>query len=327
MDDVRVESLRDIDLTANVDQYVTHCPNCRMLGKRNDDYKLSVSLEKNVFHCYRCGWSGRADQLLQGYVNGSALLRYKLDSIDTKQRARYTSSSGLLIQAELIDFDNVAIKIDRSFVNAVEYLKSRHITFEEIQKYDIRIGQGRYRGRIVVPTFDLNNNVVYLVARDYVSENPEAKYINPQGSHKSFAVWNIQNVPVNGKVIVTEGVFSGIAANRNTPEDVTAISIFGKALADTQARIIASKKPIEVSFSFDGDVSLNEIRNNYQILRKYYNGKVTLIKLINEEDPDNMKPETYLDRYQKRTKFRYLSMPSFKSCNKIKQSEVCKIFV
>lgn len=316
MDDVRVESLREIDLTANIDQYVTHCPNCRMLGKRNDDYKLSISLEKNVFHCYRCGWSGHADQLLKGYVNSGALLRYKLDNIDTKQRIKYTSPSGLLIQAELIDLDNISVKIDRSFVNAVEYLRARNVTFEEIKKYDIRIGQGRYKGRIIVPTFDLNNNVVYLVARDYVSENPEAKYINPQGSHKSFAVWNIQNVPCNGKVIITEGVFSGIAANRNSPEDVTAVSIFGKVLADTQARIIASKNPVEVSLCFDGDVSRDEIINNYKTLRKFYNGKVTVIKLNGDEDPDNMKPDSYLDRYKKRIDYRHFLSTFFKTFNK-----------
>ena len=320
MDDVRVESLRDVSLTSNVDQYVTHCPNCKMLGKRYDDYKLSLSLEKNVFHCYRCGWSGRVDQLLQGYVNGGALLRYKLDNIDTKQRIKYTSPSGLLIQAELVDLDNISVKIDRSFVNAVEYLRSRNITFEEIKKYDIRIGQGRYRGRIIVPTFDLNNNVVYLVARDYVSENPEAKYINPQGSHKSFAVWNIQNVSTNGKVIITEGVFSGIAANRNTPEDVTAVSIFGKVLADSQARIIASKNPTEISFSFDGDVSRAEIINNYKTLRKFYNGTVTIIKLNGDEDPDNMKPDSYSDRYKKRIEYRHFLKLYFKSFNKITQS-------
>ena len=52
------------------------------------------------------------DQLLQGYVNGGALLRYKLDNIDTKQRIKYTSPSGLLIQAELIDLIVTEIKED-----------------------------------------------------------------------------------------------------------------------------------------------------------------------------------------------------------------------
>lgn len=320
MDDIKVESLRDIDLFSKNGQYVTHCPNCRMLGKRNNDYKLSISLEKNVFHCYRCGWSGRVDNLLKGYVDSGALLRYKLDALDGINRKRYKANNGTLIQAELIDFDNITVPIDRSFINAVEYLKSRNISFEEIGKYNIRIGKGRYRGRIVVPTFDTNNNVVYCVARDYVSKEPEAKYINPQGSHKSFAVWNIQNVKPEGKVVITEGVFSGIAANRNTPEDATAVSVFGKVISDSQAKLIASKNPVEISMSFDGDVSNDEVYENYKTLRKYYNGVVSVIQLTGEEDPDNMKPAAYSDRYKNRKKYNKLIIPTGKITNKLKLS-------
>ena len=320
MSDKKVESLKEIDLYSTVDQYVTHCPNCKMLGKRNDDYKLSISLEKNVYHCYRCGWSGRVDQLLKGYTDSGSLLRYRLDAMDGVQKKKYEASNGLLIQTELIDFDNISVPIDRSFINAVEYLKSRRISFEEIQKYNIRIGKGRYKGRIIVPTYDTKNNVVYVVARDYVSASPQAKYINPSGSHKSFAVWNIQNVKDNKKVVITEGVFSGIAANRNTPEDVVAVSVFGKDLSDSQAKLIASKNPSEISLSFDGDVSSDEILKNYKTIRKYYPGAIFLIQLNGEEDPDSIAPEIYFDRYQNRKKYNYIFLPKNKNCNKIKHS-------
>lgn len=320
MSDIKVESLSDINLMSSNGQYVTHCPNCRSLGKRCNDYKLSISLEKNVYHCYRCGWSGRADQLLKGYVDSGALLRYKLDNIDGITKKKYKGGAGTLIQTELIDFDNITIPIDRSFINAVEYLKDRHITFDEIDRYNIRIGVGRYKGRIVVPTFDTNNNVVYCVARDYVSENPEAKYINPQGSHKSFAVWNIQEVKQRGKVVITEGVFSGIAANRNTPDDVTAVSVFGKVLSDSQAKLLASKNPVEISMSFDGDVSSDEVMENYKTLRKYYNGVVSIIQLNGDEDPDNMKPDLYSERYKNRKVYNKLIIPASKIAKRIRLS-------
>lgn len=315
MSDVRVESLRDIDLKSDVGQYVTHCPNCQRLGKRNDDYKLSISVEKNVFHCYRCNWSGRVDQLLNGYVDKGSLLRYRMNSIDNS--IKYKSSGGTLIQTELIDFNNISFPIDKSFINAVEYLRKRNMTFEEIKKYDIRIGKDRYRGRIVIPTYDLNGNVVYVTARDYVNKDPESKYINPPGSHKSFAVWNIQEVKNNSIVIITEGVFSGIAANRNTPESVTAVSVFGKVLSDSQAKLISSKEPKEVVLGFDGDVSQHEISNNYQLLRKYYQGKISVIQLMDGEDPDNINGELYTERFEKRQFYNRFVFKPFKNNNKI----------
>lgn len=302
MSDCRIESLHEIDMSNPEPQYITHCPNCKSLGKRYDDYKLSISIEKNVYHCYRCGSSGRADQLLAGVVNNGLLLKYRMSTLDNTKK--YSTKAGILIQTELIDYDNISTPIDRCFINAVEYLKKRHLTFEEIQKYNIRIGKGLYRGRITIPTYDLQGNVVYMVARDYVNPDPESKYLNPSGSHKSLAIWNIQNVKQGTKIIITEGVFSGIAANRNTPEDTTAISIFGKVLSDNQAKLIASTNPIEVSLCFDGDVAKNEIINNYLTLRKFYTGNVTVTKLNNEEDPDNMNPIEFSTRYENRKSYK-----------------------
>ena len=237
-----------------------------------------------------------------------------MNNLDGKKH--YKSKTGTLIQTELIDFDNISCPIDRSFINAVEYLKKRNMTFEEIEKYNVRIGRDRYKGRIVIPTYDLNGNVVYITARDYVSKDPLSKYINPPGSHKSFAVWNIQNVTKGCKVVITEGVFSGIAANRNTPEDVVAVSVFGKILSDSQAKVISSKEPSEISLGFDGDVSKEEIRNNYQILRNYYKGNVSFIQLTNGEDPDSIDGQTYKKRYENRIPYNRIILTPFKTTNK-----------
>lgn len=316
--DNKVESLKEISITSGVSQYVTHCPNCRSLGKRCDDYKLSISIEKNVFHCYRCNWSGKVDQLLKGYIDGGSLLRYKLNNLDL--RKKFENKSNVLIQTELIDFDNISLPIDNSFINAVSYLKKRNITFDEIEKYKIRIGKGKYRGRIIIPTFDVNNNVVYIVARDYVNNEPEAKYINPSGSHKSFAVWNIQNVKKEDTVIITEGVFSGIAANRNTPEKVVAVSVFGKVLSEQQAKQISLREPREISLCFDGDVKKEEVINNYSTLRNYFKKDVSIIKLIENEDPDSIDGEEFRKRYENRKLYNRVLLKTDEIFNKIKKS-------
>lgn len=296
MADVKVENLSDIDLTGNVAQYVTHCPNCSRLGKRNDDYKLSVSLEKNVYHCYRCGSSGKATSLLRGYVNSGDLIRYRIN-FDNNEFQRNPNN---IVSSELIDYDNISQPIDRMMLNAYSYLKQRNISLDEINKYNIRIGKGLYKGRILVPTYDKVGNIVYLTAREYVDKNVENKYLNPPGSHKALAVWNIQNIKPCDIVVVTEGVFSGIAANRVLKGKAKSVAIFGKSISDFQAKMISETNPKEIVLSFDGDVSKKGILSNFSEIRKYFPGNITILKLSGEEDPDSIDPSLYRKKFEDR---------------------------
>lgn len=295
MSDVKVENLSDINLTSGIAQYVTHCPNCASLGKRHDDYKLSISLEKNVYHCYRCGCSGKATSLLKGYVNSGDLIRYRLNFDEME----FERPNDPIISSELIDYDNISQPIDPMMINAYAYLKNRHISLDDIHKHNIRIGKGLYKGRILIPTYDKLGNIVYLTAREYVDLTMENKYFNPPGSHKALAVWNIQNISEGDKVIVTEGVFSGMAANRNIPE-AKAVSIFGKVISETQARMISEARPSEVILCFDGDVTKKGILFNFNEFRKYYTGEISVLKLSGEEDPDSIDPELFKKKYANR---------------------------
>lgn len=293
MSDVKVESLYEIDLTSNIAQYVTHCPNCASLGKRHDDYKLSISLEKNVYHCYRCGCSGKVTNLLKGYVNSGNLIRYRMNFKDQE----FSDSNGALISSELMDYDNISNPIDEYMINAVRYLKKRNISLEDIKKYNIRIGKGLYKNRILIPTYDKSGNIVYLTARDYVNKDPEQKYYNPPGSHKALAVWNIQNITKDDIVVITEGVFSGLAATRNLKNVAQAVSIFGKSVSDAQARMIAEVNPKEIVLCFDGDVSKKEIVLNFNKFRKLYAGNITVLKLSGNEDPDNIDKKLFKEKF------------------------------
>lgn len=297
MSDVKVESLSDIDLYSGYAQYVTHCPNCSNLGKRNDDYKLSISLEKNVYHCYRCGCSGKVTSLLRGYVNSGDIIRYRLN-LEDQDFIRKENPDTIL--SELIDYENISQPIDKMMINACSYLEGRHIRFEDIEKYNIRIGKGLYRGRILIPTYDNNNNVVYITAREYTSKDIENKYFNPPGSHKDLAVWNIQNIKKGDIVVITEGVFSGIAANRNLRDRAKAVAVFGKVISETQSKMISNTQPKEIVLCFDGDVKKKGILSNLDEIRKHYFGSVTILKLFGEEDPDSIDPELYIKRFNDR---------------------------
>lgn len=292
-----ITRLEDITSLDNLpDEFSVECPFCPSYyqdGKR----KLNVNMVKNVYHCWRCNHSGTANKLLAKY---SQLSRTDVMEITFNPSFKRDVDNLLKednnLKVEIFDYNNLTHKIlENSLYNAKLYLNNRGITDDEINYYDIRVGKNNnaFRKRILVPTYDDFGNVVYFVARDYVNKDTNKKYLNSPGSNKSIHVWNLNNVKENDIIIIAEGCFSGISANRS--KIGTAVCTFGKFMSDYQAKLIANKKPIEIILSLDGDVPEDEIAKNIQILRKFYDGKITYLRLPDKKDPNDLT----LDEYEK----------------------------
>lgn len=290
-----ITRLEDITSLDNLpDEFSVECPFCPSYyqdGKR----KLNVNMVKNVYHCWRCNQSGTANKLLAKFspLSRSEIIEITFNPSFKRDVDKLLQTDNNL-KVEIFDYNNLTNKIiENSLYNAKLYLNARGITDEEIEYYDIRVGKNNnaFRKRILVPTYDDFGNVVYFVARDYVNKDTNKKYLNSPGSNKSIHVWNLNNVKENDTVIIAEGCFSGISANRSKVG--TAVCTFGKFMSDYQAKLIADKHPIEIILSLDGDVPENEIAKNILILRKFYNGKITYLQLPDKKDPNDLTLEEY----------------------------------
>ena len=101
------------------------------------------------------------------------------------------------------------------------YLNKRGISDLDILRYNIGFcDKGEYAGRIVVPSYDEDNNLNFFVARTY--EDDWMKYKNPEASKDIVAFEN--QVNWNKPIILVEGVFDAMAVRRN------AVPILGKSL-------------------------------------------------------------------------------------------------
>lgn len=286
------------------------CPPSKHDGKR----KLSVNFTKNLYHCWRCGASGRASELLHQYSNidNKELNNYAFKDFDKTTKLRFHNSNSKAretsdIKTEIFAYDNITLKIlENALPNAHAYLNNRGITDEEIKYYDIRVGLYAYKDRILIPTFDDYGNVTYFVARDYVGKSP-MKYFNAKDTNKSEHVWNLDKVKENDIVIITEGCFSGISANR--VPGMTAVCTFGKAFSDEQVRAIVKHKPKEIILSLDGDVSERETEKSLKLIRRYFNGLLTVAHLPADKDPNDMTLEEYQKVINERSV--YKSIPPF----------------
>lgn len=109
---------------------------------------------------------------------------------------------------------------DFSYAKAMKYLKNRGIESYDIERYDIGYcDKGDYAGRIIVPSYDVDNKLNYFIARDFTGD-AYLKYKNPPVS-KDVVVFENQ-IDFSEPIILCEGVFDAMAIRRN------AIALLGK---------------------------------------------------------------------------------------------------
>ena len=290
---IRLEDI--VNLKELPEQFSVQCPFCPP-HYQDGKFKMGINLEKDCYHCWRCNAKGRASELFLRFtgINKIDLLNFSFE----KKNFDFDPNKGLL-KSELIAYDVLSNKIlENNLYNAKKYLNKRNITDEEIKYYDIRVAKSNtiYKNRILLPIFDDYGNCVYFVARDYVNPDNKIKYLTPYDTHKAFCVWNLNNVKEKDKVIICEGIFSAMSANKL--KEYTSTAILGKFISKQQAKIISNKKPSKLFLSLDGDVPENEIKKNLDLLKTYYNGPIYVIHLPNKKDPNDISTEEY-EKYVK----------------------------
>jgi len=99
---------------------------------------------------------------------------------------------------------------------ALNYLKSRGITDDIIEKY--RIGytmKGDYSGRIIVPSYTKEGELNYFVGRAW-GGNPKFKYKNSI-AEKDKIIFNEHLIDWEKDIYIVEGVFDGFFLENSIP--------------------------------------------------------------------------------------------------------------
>ena len=174
--DKKIKILGDIlgRYYSNSSEYLFHCPSCD-----HHKRKLSINLEKNVFKCWVCDWSGKnVYRIIRRY--GSTDNKYEWQSFDQE-----------------IEIENFSDKL---------------FATKEKKKQIGYCSSGTYAGRVVIPSFNIEGDVNYFVTRSY--DNDWKKYMNPQVSRD--IVFNHPYMNFHEPIILVEGVFDSIKAGENS---------------------------------------------------------------------------------------------------------------
>ena len=106
--------------------------------------------------------------------------------------------------------------------------------------------EGRYAGRIIVPSFDVDGDLNYFIARSYVGHT--RRYLNPPADRD--LVFNELNIDWDEPVVLVEGVFDAIAAGNN------AIPILGSTLREKSRlfqAIAIHDTPVYMALDYDAE--------------------------------------------------------------------------
>ena len=164
----------------------------------------------------------------------------------------------------------------RSSKAAFNYLRNRNIFSYDIERYNIGYCEsGDYANRIIVPSYDCDNNLNYFIARDF-SGTAYLRYKNPPVS-KDVVVFENQ-IDFSEPLIFCEGVFDAMAIRRN------AIPLLGKNIPSKLKTKLVEHGVSEVCIVLDNDAFKNALQISQTLMSE--NIKVRLVKMGNEDAAD-----------------------------------------
>ena len=238
-------AVRDIVVAAFADAKAStkgwwraNCPFCpSRVHKADKKRSFGIRPAEGVYHCYRCGTSGKVGPL----------------TLDDVQQAQAEKRE---VEPEPADigppegYVPLGVEPGRSaavFTMARQYLGRRKLTARLVR--ELQIGAcltGRYRGRVIVPVLAEDGAWLGWVGRCW-TPNPWLPYIYPSGMRKGEVFFNeaALHVQTDDPVLVVEGVFDALAFWPN------AVALLGKASDDQKAALEVAARPVAVVL--DGD--------------------------------------------------------------------------
>ena len=199
---------------SNGTEHLFHCPKCK-----HHKRKLSINVDKGVFKCWICDYSGtKVSQLVRRYAPSYyADYRQLEGEIDI---AKYDTifAENAPEPPQIIDlpdnFQTLTGKKTRVKQRALKYLYSRGFTDRDILTWKIGFCDfGEYQDRVIIPSFDDEGNVNFFVGRSYTDD--WMKYKNPQVSKD--IIFNDLNIDWEDDVILVEGAFDAMKCKNAIP--------------------------------------------------------------------------------------------------------------
>lgn len=268
------------------DDYVFNCPICN-----HKKPKLVVNVSTGKYNCWTCQPStkGKTPVSLLVKIGASKQAIVEMKSYFTHDLTNIENITSNTVELPK-EFISVVNK-DKSLElrRAISYLKNRGINKYDAIKYNIGYcNNGRFRNRIIVPSYDSNGKLNYFIARS-MDPNTHLKY-DAASVNKTEIIGMEYFINWSVPVILCEGAFDAIAIKRN------AIPIFGKTIPKALMLKLVESQVKTVYLALDKDALKSSIQHAQTLID--YGKEVYLIEL-EDKDPSEIGFEKMTQLLQK----------------------------
>jgi DNA primase len=265
--------------------YAFECPFCHHKKPKLEVNLVPNSKGENLWHCWTCNAKGKTLVGLFKKIKASSEKISEIKSIlgFTEKKEEDDST---IIKVELPKEYKPLINLSRTDIiakHALQYLKKRGITKDDIQKYNIGYcEEGRYKNMIIIPSYDKDGVINYFIGRSFDKE-PQRKYDSPKCNKNAiigleyFINWNVP-------VILCEGIFDAVAIKRNV------VPLFGKTIPKALMLKLVEPCVKTVYIALDND-ALREAMDYAEELLNV--GKDVYLVELNDKDPSEMGFENF----------------------------------
>lgn len=281
----KVKFIRNVFGTCDIDRSgenaAVPCPSCKTSTKK----KLSINLSTWQAHCWVCGLKGKTLMpILKKYfrLENAALFKeqfmpknayvYLSDQEEEEEKLALPTGYTFLGKSKNI--------LDPDLKACIRYLTRRGLTKKDIWYFKLgTISSGRYRRRIIVPSFDSKGLLNFFVGRSIDPDN-NFKYINAPTDKKTI-IFNEYNVDWSSELTLVEGPFDLMKCNEN------ATCLLGSNLTEEMKlfqKIIMNRTPVVLALDSDMAHKTQKIAS----LLTSYDCQVRMIDLGGKSDVGEM---------------------------------------
>ena len=225
------------------------CPSC---GNENHfKKKFSIRIDTDVCHCWICGLKAKSlSPILRKYFSKIYLEEYHKKFRDKKSYADLVETDELEPVILPPGFTLLSVSEnsrDPDVRSAINYVCGRGLGKRHMWYYKLgTCTTGRFRRRVIMPSFDFEGNLNYYVARS-VDKLEKRKYINSKVP-KIEIIFNEINIDWKKELTIVEGPFDLMKCNDN------ATCLLGSDLSDKSLlfrKIIINQTPVVLALDSD----------------------------------------------------------------------------
>lgn len=280
------------------EEFVTWCFNKDGCNGKHHKKKLQINLEKNVFNCWVCSFSGFISKILSEKATKSQKDRYfsTIDDFvssaeeDKHLKIDYPDTFKLL-------FDSFNNKLA---VNSYLWLiENTNLSDEQI--FQLKIGfcsDGDYRNRLIFPSYDEDGSLNFYNSRD-IRRTDNWKYLNCPGVSVKDIIFNEILIDWRKPLIIVEGVKAYL--RHFGLENI--VPIFGKKFSREfllfKKSIMNDIPKVYVALDYEEKFKAYNIMEDY----KFYGIDSRIIDLKEENQADEISTFKFVEKMQSANPF------------------------